>query len=179
MADAHTIERTAPDPAACFTLLALVLLGTRFVQGFIFWGGASRRLLYNFREVNGADVAVKLDFDSVGFVANKLTHALPGTLWIQGPLEWTLQSPDLIVASVWLWDGATLSALPDTAISNVYPYVWASHFKTGTVGFSGQTGARATITLPPPRVPIADAAHALVLEAINGATWQGQLADTP
>lgn len=365
MADAHTIdERTAPDPAACFTLLALVLLGTRFVQGFIFWGGASRRLLYNFREVGGADVAVKLDFDSVGFVANKLTHALPGTLWIQGPLEWTLNYPDLIVASVWLWtiaelvvglalifglatrlaaliciglnvslmlifgwmgstcldewtmavsgvamssavflvgggawsldsfvgrnqwaqrnpwtawvfsgpvpleqlktlalllaaaavvftvgsyqilfgavvspqharvsfhshnialsdvtlaedgavnfkayvdagpdtgaayviaarlvdasgitvaewDGATLSALSNTAISNVYPYVWASHFKTETVGFSGQTGARATITLPPPRVPIAGAARALVLDAINGTTWQGQLADKP
>ena len=77
MADVNAIERTAPGTVGCFSLLALVLLGTRFVQGFIFWGGASRRLIYNFHEVNGAEVAAKLDFDSAGFVANKLTHALP------------------------------------------------------------------------------------------------------
>jgi len=362
MADAHTIDRTPSGPAACFSLLALVLLGTRFVQGFIFWGGASRRLLYNFHEVHGVDVASKLDFDSTGFVANKLTHALPGTLWIQGPLEWTLQHPDLLIASVWIWtivelivglglifglgtrlfalvsiglnialmlifgwmgstcldewtmavsgvamssaiflagggawsldsfigrsqwakrspwsgwvlsgplplhsvktlglvlaafavvftvgsyqilfsammspqharvsyhahnialsdaavatngvvtfkayvdagpdtgaayiiaarlidasggtvaewDGATLAALPDTAIRNVYPYVWASHFKTETIGFGGQTGARATITLPPPQTAGAGTARAFVLEAINGATWQAEVAN--
>jgi thiosulfate dehydrogenase (quinone) len=361
MSDAHAIDRTGPSPAACFSLLALVLLGTRFVQGFIFWGGASRRLLYNVHEIDGAEVAAKLDFESAGFVANKLIHALPGTLWIQGPLEWTLQHPDLIIASVWVWtlaelavglglifglvtrfgavvsiainialmlifgwmgstcldewtmavsgvamssaiflagggawsldsfigrtrwaernawsawafsgplpshsvkrlavvlsalavvftvgsyqilfgavvsqqharvsfhghaiavsdaavaadgavtfkayvdagpdtgaayviaarlvdasgstvaewDGATLAALPTTAIGNVYPYVWASHFKTETIGFSGQTGARATIALPPPRTSGTGTPHALVLEAINGATWQGAVA---
>lgn len=359
MAEAHTIERTAPGRVACFSLLALVLLGTRFVQGFIFWGGASRRLLYNFHEVDGVDVAAKLDFDSAGFVANKLTHALPGTLWIQGSLEWTLQYPDLIIASVWMWtlaelgvglglifglatrlaaavsvginivlmlifgwmgstcldewtmavsgvamssaifvagggawsldsfigrsqwagrnawstwvfsgplplervrtlalvlaavavvftvgsyhilfgavispqharvnfhrhdialsnvamatdgavtfkayvdagpdtgaayviaarlvdasgatiaawDGATLAALPDAAIDNVYPYVWASHFKTETIGFSGQTGAQATITLPPQQTTKPGTAQALVLEAIDGTTWQAK-----
>ena len=103
MAEAHTIERTELSPASCFSLLALVLLGTRFVQGFIFWGGASRRLIYDFHDIAGVDFAVKLDFESAGFVANKLTHALPGSLWIQGPLEWTLQHPSLIFASVWLW----------------------------------------------------------------------------
>ncbi len=362
MADATPIERTAFSPASCFSLLALVLLGTRFVQGFIFWGGASRRLIYNFHEVNGADVAVKLDFESARFVANKLTHALPGTLWIQSPLEWTLQYPDLIIASVWIWtlaelavglglilglatrlaalvsiglnvslmlifgwmgstcldewtmavsglamssavflagggtwsldnligrsgwaerngwtawvfsgplpegsvrtaalvlaavavvftvgsyhllfgavvspqharvsfhshdialskaavaadgavtfdayvdagpdtgaayviaarlvdasgttvaawDGAVLAALPTTAIRNVYPYVWASHFKTERIGFSGQTGARATITLPPPEGAAAEGApHELVLEAIDGTTWKAKVA---
>lgn len=362
MADAHAIDRTPSGPAACFSLLALVLLGTRFVQGFIFWGGASRRLFYNVHDINGADVAVKLDFESAGFVANKLTHALPGTVWIQGPLEWTLQYPDLIIASVWIWtiaellvglglifglitrfwalvsiglnvalmlifgwmgstcldewtmavsgvamssaiflagggawsldhligrtrwmernawsawlfsgplpeqrvktlslllaafavvftvgsyhilfgavvsqqharvnfhhhnialsdaavaadgavtfdayvdagpdtgaayviaaklidasgntvaawDGATLAGLPASAIRNVYPYVWASHFKTETIGFSGQTGARATIALPPPRTAVGGTPHALVLEAIDGKTWQAELTD--
>jgi thiosulfate dehydrogenase [quinone] large subunit len=86
-----------------------VLLGTRFVQGFIFWGGASRRLFYDFHDVAGNDLAVKLDFESAHFVANKLTHALPGSLWIQGPLEWTLQHPDLILASVWVWTMAELA----------------------------------------------------------------------
>lgn len=109
MAEAHTIDRTELSPASWFSLLALVVLGTRFVQGFIFWGGASRRLLYDFHEVAGNDFAVKLDFESAHFVAAKLTHALPGALWIQGPLEWTLQHPDLIFASVWAWTIAELA----------------------------------------------------------------------
>jgi thiosulfate dehydrogenase [quinone] large subunit len=85
------------------SMLALALLGTRFVQGFIFWGGASRRLFYEFRDIDGVDLAVKLDFNGPGYVAAKLTHALPGALWVQGPIEWTLKHPDMIVASVWLW----------------------------------------------------------------------------
>jgi len=366
MTEATAIEQTPLKPAACLSLLALVLLGTRFVQGFIFWGGASRRLFYDFHEIAGIDFAVKLDFESPGFVANKLTHALPGSLWVQAPLEWTLQYPDLIVASVWIWtfaelavglglifgfltrlaafvsiglnlvlmlifgwmgstcldewtmavsgvamssavflagggtwsldhligrtewagrngwsvwlfsgplpserlkamalllaavavvftvgsyqilfgavvsplhsrvnfhrhnvalsdvtvaadrgvtfkayvdagpdtgaayviaarlideagetlaewDGAALAALPDTAIRNVYPYVWASQFKTEKIGFSGLTGARATITLPPSGGTGAERGppHALVLEAINGATWQTNVAASP
>jgi len=366
MTEAYAIERPALKPAGCFSLLALVLLGTRFVQGFIFWGGASRRLFYDFHEIAGVDHAVKLDFESAAFVANKLTHALPGALWVQAPLESTLQYPDLIIASVWMWtfaelavglglifglltrlaafvsiglnvalmlifgwmgstcldewtmavsgvamssavflagggrwsldaligrtewadrnawsawlfsgplpperlkaialalavvavvftvgsyqilfgavvsplhsrvnfhrhnvalsdvtvtadqgvafkayvdsgpdtgaayviavrlvdtsgetiaewDGAMLAALPDAAFRNVYPYVWASHFKTEKFGFSGQTGARATIALPPPGVTKLDPgrAHALVLEAINGATWQANITPQP
>jgi thiosulfate dehydrogenase [quinone] large subunit len=84
-------------------MMALALLGTRFVQGFIFWGGASRRLFYDFREIDGVDLALKLDFHAPGFVAAKLTHALPGALWVQGPILATLSHPDLIFASVWLW----------------------------------------------------------------------------
>ena len=103
MADEQTLDRTPLSPASCFSLLALVLLGTRFVQGFIFWGGASRRLFYDYREADAVHFAVKLDFDSAGFVSNKLTHALPGVLWVQGPIEWTLAHPDLLLASVWVW----------------------------------------------------------------------------
>jgi thiosulfate dehydrogenase [quinone] large subunit len=99
----------ARTSATCFSLLGLVLLGTRFVQGFIFWGGASRRLIYDFHSVGGVDHAVKLDFDAAGFVAAKLTHALPGALWLQGPIEWTLAHPDLILASVWAWTIAELA----------------------------------------------------------------------
>jgi thiosulfate dehydrogenase (quinone) len=101
--------RAELTPAACMSLLALVLLGTRFVQGFIFWGGASRRLFYDFETVAGIDHAVKLDFNSAGFVAAKLVHALPGTLFIQAPIEWTLRHPDLIDASVWFWTFAELA----------------------------------------------------------------------
>ena len=47
------------------------------------------------------------------------------------------------------WDGAALAALAPDSIRNAYPYEWAAQFKTERIGFSGQTGARATITLPP------------------------------
>jgi|JRHI01.1.fsa_nt_gi thiosulfate dehydrogenase [quinone] large subunit len=107
MPQASTIERSGT--AAGLSLAALILLGTRFTQGFIFWGGATRRLIYDFHSVDGVDKALKLDFDAPGFVAAKLTHALPGALWVQGPIEWTLRDPDLIVASVWLWTIAELA----------------------------------------------------------------------
>jgi thiosulfate dehydrogenase [quinone] large subunit len=108
-APAHTADPAALWRTDCFALIALVVLGIRFVQGFIFWGGASRRLLYSVREIDGVDLAIKLDFNGPGFVAAKLTHALPGTLWIQAPLEWMLRFPDLIVASVWFWTFAELA----------------------------------------------------------------------
>ncbi len=107
MPQASTIERSGT--AAGLSLAALILLGTRFTQGFIFWGGATRRLIYDFHSVDGVDKALKLDFDAPGFVAAKLTHALPGALWVQAPIEWTLRHPDLIVASVWLWTFAELA----------------------------------------------------------------------
>ena len=66
-------------------------------------------MIYDFHDVAGVDHAVKLDFEVPGFVAAKLTHALPGALWVQGPIEWTLRHPDLIVASVWIWTFAELA----------------------------------------------------------------------
>lgn len=103
------IKRNGAPALADLSLAALILLGTRFAQGFIFWGGATRRLIYDFHDVSGVDLAVKLDFNLPGFVAAKLTHALPGALWVQGPIEWTLRHPDLILASVWLWTIAELA----------------------------------------------------------------------
>jgi len=102
---AHATVRDATP----LSLAALILLGTRFTQGFIFWGGATRRLIYDFHPVDGVEKALKLDFDAPGFVAAKLTHALPGALWVQVPIEWTLRHPGLIVASVWLWTTAELA----------------------------------------------------------------------
>ena len=95
MTGAHAARRQELSAADWFSLLALTLLGTRFVQGFIFWAGASRRLFYDFHEVAGVEHAVKLDFDAAGFVAAKLTHALPGALWVQGPIEWTPSLPSV------------------------------------------------------------------------------------
>jgi thiosulfate dehydrogenase [quinone] large subunit len=74
------------------------------------------------------------------------------------------------------WDGAALAGLSAGAIRNAYPYAWASKFKTERIGFSGQTGARAAITLPPPAVGrIAPGqAYLIVLEAIDGEQWQAE-----
>ena len=48
-----------------------------------------------------------------------------------------------------------------------------SRFKTERIGFSGQTGARATITLPPAATQAASGeARILVLEAIDGSVWR-------
>ena len=101
-------DRTKLAWASTFPLIALTVLGVRFVQGFIFWGGASRRMIYDYHDIAGVDLAVKLDFEATGFVANKMVHALPGALWIQGPLEWSLANPALLDASVWAWTIAEL-----------------------------------------------------------------------
>ena len=82
--------------------------GRALRSGFIFWGGASRRIFYDYHEIAGVDHAVKLDFEATGFVANKMVHALPGVLWIGGPIEWLLTKPDLIYLSVWFWTLAEL-----------------------------------------------------------------------
>ena len=71
------------------------------------------------------------------------------------------------------WDGAALAALTPEAVRNAYPYAWASRFKPESIGFSGQTGARATITLPPAAAQAAEGeARILVLEAIDGSVWR-------
>jgi thiosulfate dehydrogenase [quinone] large subunit len=72
-----------------------------------------------------------------------------------------------------LWDGAALAGLTPEAVRNAYPYAWASRFKPESIGFSGQTGARATITLPPVATQPAEGdARILVLEAIDGSVWR-------
>ena len=75
------------------------------------------------------------------------------------------------------WDGAALAALPVTAIVNAYHYAWASRFRTERIGFSGQTGARATITLPAPAGAQLEpgSAYQLELEAIDGTRWTSPL----
>jgi thiosulfate dehydrogenase [quinone] large subunit len=104
MADvAGTDKVTSPPSGADLSLAALILFGVRFVQGFIFWGGATRRLIYDSTDIAGVDYATKLDFDHAGFVGAKLMHALPGVLWVGAPIEWTLRHHDVIVTSVWLW----------------------------------------------------------------------------
>ncbi|WP_197423983.1 TQO small subunit DoxD [Bradyrhizobium valentinum] len=48
---------------------ALALLSIRFIQGFIYWGGGSRRFIY---------APAKLDPNAASWMANKLQSAMPG-----------------------------------------------------------------------------------------------------
>src|SRR6476660_2866278 len=51
---------------------ALALLSIRFIQGFIYWGGGSRRFIY---------APSKLNPDAPTWMANKFQTAMPGALF--------------------------------------------------------------------------------------------------
>src|SRR6478736_10032778 len=50
---------------------AIALLSVRFIQGFIYWGGGSRRFIYG---------PEKLNPDAPPWIANKFQSAMPGAL---------------------------------------------------------------------------------------------------
>src|SRR3984893_16631449 len=69
---------TAPPRAATATLgerhwrmAGIALLSVRFIQGFIYWGGGSRRFIYG---------PEKLNPDAPTWMANKFQSAMPGAL---------------------------------------------------------------------------------------------------
>jgi thiosulfate dehydrogenase [quinone] large subunit len=67
----------ASNPAAqrgkadALRVAALALLSIRFIQGFIYWGGGSRRFIY---------APAKLDPNAPSWMANKFQSAMPGAL---------------------------------------------------------------------------------------------------
>jgi thiosulfate dehydrogenase (quinone) len=52
-------------------IAALALLSVRFIQGFVYWGGGSRRFIY---------APAKLDPNAASWMANKFQSAMPGAL---------------------------------------------------------------------------------------------------
>jgi thiosulfate dehydrogenase (quinone) len=76
---ALTLERSASATMAArneakpdtWRMTALALLSVRVVQGFIYWGGGSRRFIY---------APSKLDFHRASWMANKFQTAMPGAL---------------------------------------------------------------------------------------------------
>ena len=66
VASASTAERTDT-----WRVAALALLSVRFIQGFIYWGGGSRRFIY---------APAKLDPQAASWMANKFQSAMPGAL---------------------------------------------------------------------------------------------------
>jgi uncharacterized membrane protein YphA (DoxX/SURF4 family) len=67
----------ASDPAEqhsqsdALRIAALALLSIRLIQGFIYWGGGSRRFIY---------APAKLDPNAASWMANKFQSAMPGAL---------------------------------------------------------------------------------------------------
>ncbi|AUH00599.1 hypothetical protein CWC46_12735 [Prodigiosinella confusarubida] len=69
-------------------LVGVMALAVRLVSGWTYWGGASRRLIY--------DLA-KLDPTSPAYLANKLVHAAPGMAFdLSGVMYWLLAHPVLL-----------------------------------------------------------------------------------
>ena len=74
---AITITRTGEHAAAMtdaqrnWRIGAMAMLSTRFIQGFIYWGGGSRRFIY---------APSKLDPSAHSWMANKFQTAMPGAL---------------------------------------------------------------------------------------------------
>ncbi|HEN47234.1 MAG TPA: DoxX family membrane protein [Mizugakiibacter sp.] len=101
----QTTNNTQQDewtPARIFAFAGLMALGVRLVQGWVYWGGASRRMFYDFQMVQGHLSAVKMNPDVSGYVANKLAHAMPGSMF-PGMIQWIMVHGSLLHTMVWFW----------------------------------------------------------------------------
>ena len=98
-----------PRPAAAAALgerhwrvAAIALLSVRFIQGFIYWGGGSRRFIYG---------PEKLNPDATTWIANKFQSAMPGALLGTDHLiAFLLHHFWLLYPAVILFSGAELIA---------------------------------------------------------------------
>jgi len=81
---------------------ALGLLSIRFIQGFIYWGGGSRRFIY---------APAKLDPNAANWMANKFQSAMPGALLgTDHIIAFLLHHFYLLYASLILFSAAELIA---------------------------------------------------------------------
>src|SRR6266851_4506134 len=79
---------------------ALALLAVRFVQGFIYWGGGSRRFIY---------APAKLDPHAASWMANKFQGAMPGAILGTGHIvDFLLRHFALLYAGVIVFSAAEL-----------------------------------------------------------------------
>jgi uncharacterized membrane protein YphA (DoxX/SURF4 family) len=83
-------------------IAALALLSVRFVQGFIYWGGGSRRFIY---------APSKLDPHAATWMANKFQSAMPGALFgTDHVIAFLLHHFDLLYASLIIFSAGELIA---------------------------------------------------------------------
>jgi uncharacterized membrane protein YphA (DoxX/SURF4 family) len=93
------IGTTSANPAMrnpdMWTLLGLTMLGVRLVQGWVYWGGASRRLIYS---------VGKLDPGSSAYMGHKMNTTIPGAIFGTGEaLSNLLHHPTLLHVSIILF----------------------------------------------------------------------------
>lgn len=94
-----SIERT-DNQEPTWKFIGLIILCTRFVQGFIYWGGGSRRFIY---------APQKLDPYASQWMANKLQSAMPGALLgISHIISWLLQHFVVLYVAIILFSLAEL-----------------------------------------------------------------------
>jgi len=83
-------------------IVALALLSVRFIQGFIYWGGGSRRFIY---------APSKLDPHAASWMANKFQSAMPGALLgTDHIIAFLLHHFDLLYVSLILFSAGELIA---------------------------------------------------------------------
>jgi thiosulfate dehydrogenase (quinone) len=106
MMSALVLTRIAEDVPAMtevqrnWRIAAMALLSTRIIQGFIYWGGGSRRFIY---------APSKLNPDVPTWMANKFQTAMPGALFGTDHLiSFMLQHFWLLYAGVILFSAAEL-----------------------------------------------------------------------
>lgn len=87
---------------AAWRAAAIALLSVRFIQGFIYWGGGSRRFIY---------APSKLNPDATSWMANKFQTAMPGALLgTDHVISYLLQHFWLLYPAVILFSAAELIA---------------------------------------------------------------------
>ncbi len=91
-----------PTPLDAWRAAGLALLAVRFIQGFIYWGGGSRRFIY---------APSKLDPHAPSWMANKFQSAMPGALLgTDHVVAYLLQHFWLLYPAVILFSAAELVA---------------------------------------------------------------------
>lgn len=91
----ETVISSAPSAMRnidAWTLLGLGMLGVRLVQGWVYWAGASRRLIYS---------VGKLDPSSSDYMAHKMNETIPGAIFGTGNiLSALMHNPTLLHISI-------------------------------------------------------------------------------
>jgi thiosulfate dehydrogenase (quinone) len=91
---------TAERTPSSWELVAYAMLAVRFVQGFIYWGGGSRRFIY---------APQKLDPHAASWMANKFQGSMPGAILGAGQIvNFLLHHFDLLYASIIIFSAIEL-----------------------------------------------------------------------
>src|ERR1700719_4681283 len=95
-------EAAQRSKADTLRVAALGLLSIRFIQGFVYWGGGSRRFIY---------APAKLDPHATSWMANKFQSAMPGALLgTDHVIAFLLHHFDLLYASLIIFSAGELIA---------------------------------------------------------------------